>query len=122
VHSRRSERRRTSDIVLVEGVAAVDDHVVGRHELAKAHDGGVSRRTGGKHDPDGAGQGERLNQGRQACDRQKALIGKRLHGGGVVVMDHAAVPGPRQATRNVGAHAAQSDNTDLHPISPLSGV
>ena len=109
-----------ADVVLVKGIAAVDDDVVPVQQAAELLDhlfGDLARR---QHQPNGARLfSELLHQignrrrrcGAVLCQRFARLGGSRVH--------HAVVSRLHQAARHVAAHLAESDHADLHLFHSL---
>jgi hypothetical protein len=118
------QRLGAPDIVLIKGVAAVDDDVSGFEQLAERHHrlfGDVARR---KHHPHHARLFELGDKAGQILTAFGAGLDQRLDGTGLLIEDDAAMAGPHQPPRDVAAHAAETDDADLHVVSPLrnSGV
>ena len=100
----------TTDVVLIEGIAAVDDHVTGFQQLAQGFDGVFGRCASGQHDPDRARLGQASHQCGQVGNAGCAFLGQGINERGVAVVDHSAMPVEHQAPCNVAAHAAQSND------------
>ena len=106
---------RATDVVFVEGIAAVDDDVVRLQQAAETLDRLFGDPAGGQHDPDGARPFfERLHHILQRPNRRGALLSQRLARLGIGVEHHAVVPRLHQPARDVAAHAAKTDHADLH--------
>ena len=73
VQALQLEGRGTADVVLVEGVAAIDDGVAGFHQLGKRGDGLLGDLASRQHDPDGARRLELLNQFHEAIDVRRTV-------------------------------------------------
>jgi hypothetical protein len=63
-----------ADVVLIEGVAAVDDGIAGFQQFAQGVDGVFGRVACRQHDPDGAWLGQAGDQGRQIGNAGGALL------------------------------------------------
>ncbi len=104
-----------ADVVLVEGIAAIDDDVVRLQQAAEMFDRLFGDLAGRQHHPNGARLvSERLHHLRERSGGCGALLRQRLARLGVGVEHHAMVPRLHQAARDVAAHAAQADHADLH--------
>ena len=108
-----------ADVVLPEGVAAVDDGVAGREQPGQLADGGLRRGARGQHDPHGARGGERLHEIAHACGRGRAFAREAAARLRIAVVDHAGVPMPHEPAGDVGAHASEPNHADLHGVPPL---
>ena len=67
-----------ADVIVVVGVAAVDDHVI----AFKERDEGLQRRidSGGRHHhPDGAGRFQLLSEVFERCRPNRTFFGERLN-------------------------------------------
>ena len=110
------------DVVAVVRVAAVDDDVAGVESPGDVH----HRRSGiggGHHHPRGAG---RLERGDELVEvggtgDGVALGSQRRDGIGAHVVDHAGVAVTHEATHQVGAHAPETDHSELHLRGPFVG-
>ena len=108
------------DIVLVKGIAAVDDDVVPVQQAAELLDRLFGHLTRRQHQPNGARRFlKRLDHILQRVHRRCALYRQRLTRLGIGVEHHAGVPRLHQASRHVAAHFAETDETDLHPFHSL---
>ena len=101
------------DVVLVTGIAAVDDDVVALHPLHQRVDGLVyhGRRH---HDPGRPRPGQFGDEvvhigGADGTFLLHCLDRIRAH-----IEDHALVPRAHQSPHHVGAHAPQTNHTQLH--------
>ena len=102
-----------ADVIVVVGVAAVDDHVV----AFEKRDKGVQRRIdhGGRHHhPDGAGLVQLLREVFERRRPDRSLFDECLHGFRMEVVNDALVAGPQKAPHHVGSHPAQSDHAQFH--------
>src|SRR5208337_2939409 len=67
----------------------------------------------GHHQPDGAGRREFLDKVRERRGAGGLFPGELINGGCGAVINHAGVPVVHQPPHHVGAHAAESDHTEL---------
>ena len=110
-------------LVVVEvRVAPVDDRVARLEVLQELRDLGLRRVAGRDHHP----YGPRWRQlGDELLDRERrdrALTGDLLGLLRCPVVGDDFVAIADEAADHVGAHPTQSDETDLHPWTSLSGV
>ena len=110
VDPERPQLRGSREVVAVVGVAAVDDRVVGLEQRGELVHGALDV-AGGHHHPDVAGTVELLDELREAGGGDGPLGGERRDRLGGDVEDDALVPGPHQASYEVGPHTAQSDHS-----------
>ena len=92
-----------ANVIVVVGVAAVDDHVVAFEE----RDEGLQRwidRSRRHHHPDGARLFQFLREIFERRRPDRALFGERLHGFRLKVVNDALVAGPLKAPHHVGSH------------------
>ena len=104
-----------ADVIVVVGVAAVDDHVI----TFEKWDEGLERRIhhGGRHHhPDGAGRFQFLREVFERCCPDRSVFGERLCGFRMEVVNDALVACPQKAPHHVGSHSAQSDHAQFHMI------
>ena len=103
------------DVVAVVAVAAVDDDVAGRHQRSELVDGAAGDRRGDHH-PDGTRAFERRDELLQRVGAPCALGLELCDGVGADVEDDAVVPVAHEPAHDVGAHAPQSDHSELHLV------
>src|SRR6185437_6599933 len=104
-----------ADVVLVEGIAAVDDDVVRPQQRSETLDRLFGDLAGRQHHPNRTRLfPERLHHSLQRVGGCGALLRERFARLGVGVEHHTMVPRLHQAARDVAAHAAQSNDADLH--------
>ena len=112
------QRLGAPDVVPVEAVAAVDDHVAGleqgRERLHRLL-GDLARR---QHHPHRARPVELGHQIVQAGGPDRTLGGQLLHGLRLRVVDDAGVTMQLQAAHDVASHAAEPDHAQLHLVVP----
>ena len=114
-HARRRQRRAAPLRVLVVGVAAVDDHVAAREFRPDLLERELGDASGRQHQPDDARR-------RQACASatidargfEHAFAGERRRAAASASKPTTLDAAARQPPRHVAAHAAQSDDADLH--------
>ncbi len=99
-----------ADVVLVVGVAAVDDDVAFFEQAGEFLDGVLGDVAGGEHDPDGAGLVELLDHVGEAAGAGGAFLGEAVDGLGVAVIDDGLVAGAHEAAADVSAHASEADD------------
>src|SRR4051812_313819 len=105
-------------VVLVVGVAAVDDDVSPFHPLAQRLHHAFRRIARGHHHPSRPRRLEPRDKLVQGPGSRSTLGHQLGHRGRVQVIDDALVPATEQAADHVAAHASEADHADLH-WSPL---
>ena len=115
VHALLLALRGAVDVVVVIGVAAVDDGVVGAHQREQLVDG-LLHDPGRDHDPDVAGRVELLHELLERVRPGGALGHERVDGLLGDVVDDARVPVAHEAAYEVRAHAAKADHAELHRV------
>ena len=110
VNALRLEGEGPVDVVLVEGVAAVDHDVARLHEASHVHDRLPGER-GGHHHRYGPRRLELGDEIVQRCRCQRSVVCEVLHRVIVDVVDDALVSGPHQASHQARAHAPQPDHS-----------
>ena len=109
----------SADVVLVPGIAAVDEDVVARQQAAEARDRFLRDAPGGQHQPDRAwAVAERLDHRRQRGGVDGASLGQSFSCGDIGVEHHAFMPRFHQPPGDIATHAAKSDHADLHSKAP----
>ena len=104
-----------ADVIVVVGVAAVDDHVVAFEE----RDEGLQRRIDHRrrhHHPGGAGLFQLVREVFERCRPDRSLFDECLYGFRMKVVNDALVTGPQKAPHHVGSHPAQSDHAQFHVV------
>src|SRR4030095_8618935 len=108
-----AELLRTPDVVDVVGIAAVDEDVSGREKGHEVVDGRINSRRR-HHQPDGPRRLQLLHEirDRRGTDglRPRQLLDRFRR----PVEDHALVVTREKPVDHVGAHAAESDHSELH--------
>jgi hypothetical protein len=102
-----------ADVVLIEGVAAVDEDVVGL-EMGEEVGDDVVDHGGGNHEPDDAGGGELLDKLFGGGGAGAAHFGKGVDGGLVAVEADALVASFDEASDHVHAHSSEAYHSELH--------
>jgi hypothetical protein len=110
------QRLGTTDVILIEGVAAIDDGIARFEQGAQGVDGVFGRCACWQHDPDRSWLGQTGNQGRQVGHAAGAFGGERIDKGCIAIVNNGGVPVEHQAPRDIAAHAAQSNNPELHVL------
>ena len=112
---RSAQRAGAADVVLPEGVAAVDD------ACRRARAGGRARSIAASvASPAGSitqtarGACERRDELGKAARGRRALARQRPPRRRIAVMHDAGMPGPHQPPHNVAAHPAKTDDAELH--------
>ena len=108
----------TAHIILVMGVATVDQDVVAIHAGAETHHRRLSRVSGRQHHPDGT---RLVELDHQIIERGRclgALTGKVANRRSVAVEHHAVVTMAHQPAHDVSAHPAKADHAQLHRALP----
>jgi len=109
-----------ADIVFEKAIAAIDDAVALVHQLAQCGDGLFGDPAGGQHDPDRTWRLQLLNQVFERSGAFRLSFGsvlQRLHGPCIGIEANHHVTGPHHPPADIGPHAAQSDNPQLHEVS-----
>src|SRR5262249_6266456 len=88
----RAQRLGAADIVLVEGMPAVDQDVAGCEFWRKLVHRILGCLAGRQHQPDGARLLELADEIIEPLARRRAFARKLFHGVRVAVIDHASVP------------------------------
>ncbi len=96
-----------ANVVLVEGVAAVDEDVVGGEVGEEVGDDAVDY-GGGNHEPDHSGRRELLDEVFGGGGAGAAELGEGVDGGLVAVKADALVAGFDEAGDHVHAHTAEA--------------
>jgi hypothetical protein len=107
-----------ADVVLPEGVAAVDQHIDGTEQARQFGNGGLGDLASRQHQPDDARGGQRSCKRGETVDGGGALTSQSATGLGVAVMDDAGVAMAHETARDVGAHATEPDDADVHASFP----
>ncbi|MCY1431522.1 hypothetical protein D9M71_474920 [compost metagenome] len=111
--------RSAADVVLVEGIAAIDDHIVGVKHVCQLSDGLLGRLAGWQHDPDRSRLFQFGHQRAKVVRAIGALFLQCFHGAVVAVMHHRTMAATHQASCDIAAHAAQPHDSQLHvPMLP----
>jgi len=116
---RTRDQRGPANVVLVVGVAAVDDDVIRPEPLGEVGDDLLRRRPGRHHDPDRARRRESLDELVQRGRTARSLVGELTDGAEVRRVGDDLVTTAHEAARHVAPHAAQPDRADLHASDPL---
>ena len=115
VNAVRSKFGGSADIIVVVGVAAVDDHVVAFEQRDKGLQRWIDRGRR-HHHPDGAGLAQLMHEVFERRGPDRPLIDECLDGFRVDVVNDAPVPGLQQAPHHVVSHPAQSDHAKFHVV------
>src|SRR5579871_1130393 len=108
-----TERSGAANIVLPEGIAAVDDDIIRLEHEAKLADRVFGDFTGRQHQPDRAGPAQLAHEIFQPSGWNCPFVGQSHNGlRHPIVHDHFMAM-PYQAARDVAAHSPKSDNADL---------
>src|SRR6185437_13270892 len=104
-----------ANVVLVKGIAAIDDDVVRPQQAAEMFDRFFGNLAGGQHNPNGARLiSERLHHLGERAGGCGTLLRECFARIGVGVEHHTMVSRLHQAARDVAAHAAKANDADLH--------
>ncbi|MNG82637.1 hypothetical protein D3C79_413460 [compost metagenome] len=107
-------------VVLVEGVAAIDDRIARLQQFGQLGDGLLGGLASGQHDPHRARCFQLLYQRTEVVRTLGALALQAGDGLTVAIVYHGAVAGAHQAPCDIAAHAAQPDDSQLHePMLPF---
>ena len=104
-------------VVLVIGVATINDGVAGREHLAELRHGGFGNGARGQHDPDRARRRHLGHQVRHVGAGRGAFTGQLFHACRIGVKHHAAVPTAHEAPHDISTHPTQADHSELHDDS-----
>ena len=113
VNAVRSQFGGSADIIVVVGVAAVDDHVV----VFEERDEGLQRwidRGRRHHHPEGAGLAQLMHKVLERRCPDRPLFDECLDGFRMDVVNDALVTGAQQAPHHVVSHPTQSDHAQFH--------
>ena len=114
----RRQLARAADVVLPEGVAAVDERVAGLQQAASsAIAASVAAPAGSMTHTARGVSSARTTSPRlaHAVAPSAASLRARL---GIAVIHHARVALPHEPAGDVGAHAPEADDADLHGSFP----
>ncbi|MNG85399.1 hypothetical protein D3C79_441580 [compost metagenome] len=107
-------------VVLVEGVAAVDDRIARLQHFGQLRDGLLGGVTSRQHHPYRARRFQLLYQCTEVMRALGAFALQADDGFTVAVVHHGAVTGAHQAPCDIAAHTAQPDDSQLHePMLPF---
>ena len=109
-----------ADVVMVVGIATLDDDVVALEQRHQRMQHGIHG-SGRQHQPHGARLRQRLHEVPEARRAPRTLGDRLLHDIRVTVEDHATMAGLHQALHHVGAHATQADHAEFHFLLPYVG-
>ncbi len=104
-----------TDIIVVVGIAAVDDHVVVFEERDKCLQHWIDRGRR-HHHPDGAGFAQLTHEVLDRRCSHGPLVDECLNSFRMEVVNNALVPGAQKAPHHVGSHPAQSDHAQFHVV------
>ena len=117
--------RGARDVVVIVGIAAVDDGVTGLEQRCQRGDGVVDNGRG-HHQADVAWRVERADERLLRAGADGPLLRQRCHRVGGPVVDDTRVAAREQPPYHVAAHAAEPDHAELHPASwglaPLQAI
>ena len=102
-----------ADVIVVVGVAAIDDHVVAFEQ----RDEGLQRRIDHRrrhHHPDRARRFQLTREVFERCRPDRPFFDDCLHGFRLEVVNDALVAGPHKTPHHVASHPAQSDHAQFH--------
>ena len=107
----------SAHIVLVIGVAAIDDDVTAVQHFAQGVHCGFGDGACRQHDPDCARRLELLHKRGQILTGRGPFFGQLGHAGGVGVEHHTIVSVAHQSAHNIAAHTAEANHSKLHDVS-----
>ena len=110
------------DVVEELRIAAVDQDVALAQEAVELDDRVMGDLAGRQHDPEAFRRFELRHEIGQPGAARGALAGELLYHLRVAVIDHALMAVAQQTAHDVAAHAAESDHSELHCLSPLSAL
>ena len=122
VDAARLQRLAAADVVLPEGVAAVDDDVAGFQQFRQRLDGGLGDLAGRQHHPGGSRLLQLLDEILQRAGADRAVGGECGDRLGVLVVDDGRVPVLHQPADDVAAHPAEADHAELHLYDSFSSA
>jgi hypothetical protein len=120
VQATAAELSGSPDIVLPEGVAAIDDGVPLIKKPGELLDGCLGNVTGGQHDPDSPRRLQLCDKIFQALGSCGALPRQASDCVRILVIHDSRVSGPHEAADDVTAHTAETDHSQLHSKSPAT--
>ncbi len=104
----------TADIVLPEGVAAVDQRVARREQAGELGQCRLGDLAGRQHHPDRARRLELGDHVGEIGRDDRAIRRQGRAGLGIAVVDDAVMPGAHQPAHDVATHPAEADHSKLH--------
>src|SRR6516225_2906291 len=104
----------TSDIVLPERVAAIDDRVPALELTGELVDRRFRRCARRQHDPNRARGIEGADHLGEVGGNARAVVGERAARLRIAVVNDARVALPQETTHDIGPHAAEPNHADLH--------
>src|SRR5262249_22458891 len=117
VNSVRLEHCGTPHVVFEVAVAAVDDRVAAFEMFGKGGHRLLSGVTRGNHQPDRAWRRQTLDEIRERGRAGRADGGRGVDRIRAAIPDDDLVTAVHQSSRHVAAHAAEADQSYLHPAS-----
>jgi hypothetical protein len=102
-----------SDVVNVKRIATINNDVIRVYSFDKLMQHGVDE-TRGYHQPNRAGRLQFRDKTIQRRSANRSLGFKRLHCLGIAIVGHALVTPAQKASHHIGAHAAESNHSNLH--------
>jgi hypothetical protein len=109
-----------ADIVLPEGIAAIDNGVSFLQKAGQLLDGCLSNGTGRQHDPDNPWRPQfcdKILKAHRPCGAFPCETSDRFW---IVVIYNGRVSGSHEAVDNVAAHPAKANHSQLHAQSPAT--
>src|SRR5262245_59378238 len=114
-----------TNVVLVEGVAAIDDAVARLQPSTERVGRRLRRFPSRHHHPDGTGLTEASTELGNVAGAQDVVAGEGGNGSGVAVEHDTLVPPAHEPAYDIAAHATEADDAKLHcrlPIAPVAGL
>jgi hypothetical protein len=108
------------DVVLPEGIAAIDDDIAFLQKAGKLLDGCLSNGTGRQHDPDNPWRPQFCDKIFKAHRPRGAFPCETSDGFWIVVIHNGRVFGSHEAADYVAAHPAKANHSQLHAQSPAT--
>ena len=105
------QRLGAAHIILVIGVAAIDDDVARLQQAGQGVNGRFSDGACGQHDPDGARFLQLTDEGGHVFAGRGALGGELGYAFGIGVIHHAVMSIAHEPAHDIAAHAPQANHS-----------
>src|SRR5262249_54899851 len=119
MNSEFPEPSRSADIIMIEGIAAVDHCVARIEQRCQQAEQGINR-CGRHHHPNGTRFCEPLHKTRQIRRALSSLFNQRAHQLRMAIVNDAFMTSVHESHRHIGTHSTKTDHAKLHLLSPTS--